>query len=149
MKLSTKGRYGLRLMIDLAVHYGEGPVLLREVARREEISEKYLSNLVNPLKARGLVEATRGVHGGYVLGKPPAEITMREIVEVLEGPLCLVDCVAKPAGCNRIPLCVARDLWSEVARGISQVLEKYTLADMVERQEAKREISLTTTTLSE
>ncbi len=79
MKLSTKGRYGVRLMIDLAAHYGEGPVLLREIAKREEISEKYLSNLVNPLKSMGLVEATRGVHGGYVLGKAPTEITMKEV----------------------------------------------------------------------
>jgi Rrf2 family protein len=139
MKLSTKGRYGLRLMIDLAAHYGEGPVLLREIAKREEISEKYLSNLVNPLKSRGLVEATRGVHGGYVLGKSPAEITMREIVEVLEGPLCLVDCVEKPSACNRVPVCVARDLWSEVSRGMSQILGKYTLAEMVVRQKAKRD----------
>ncbi len=139
MKLSTKGRYGVRLMIDLAIHYGEGPVLLREIAKREEISEKYLSNLVNPLKARGLVEATRGVHGGYVLGKRPAEITMKEIVEVLEGSLCLVDCVEKPAACDRVALCVARDLWSEAAQGIGRILGKYTLADMVLRQKAKRE----------
>jgi Rrf2 family protein len=139
MKLSTKGRYGVRLMIDLAIHYGEGPVLLREIAKREEISEKYLSNLVNPLKARGLVEATRGVHGGYVLGKRPGEITMKEIVEVLEGSLCLVDCVEKPAVCDRVALCVARDLWSEAAQGIGRILGKYTLADMVLRQKAKRE----------
>jgi Rrf2 family protein len=140
MKLSTKGRYGLRLMIDLAAHYGEGPVLLREIAKREEISEKYLSNLVNPLKSRGLVEATRGVHGGYVLGKAPADITMKEIVEVLEGTLCLVDCVEKPAACHRVPVCIARELWSEVAHAMSQILGKYTLAEMVARQKAKREI---------
>ena len=139
MKLSTKGRYGVRMMIDLAAHYGEGPILLREIAKREEISEKYLSNLVNPLKARGLVEATRGVHGGYVLGKRPAEITMKEIVEVLEGSLCLVDCVEKPAACDRVALCVARDLWSEAAQGIGRILGNYTLADMVRRQKAKRE----------
>jgi Rrf2 family cysteine metabolism transcriptional repressor len=139
MKLSTKGRYGVRLMIDLAIHYGEGPVLLREIAKREEISEKYLSNLVNPLKARGLVEATRGVHGGYVLGKRPVEITMKEIVEVLEGSLCLVDCVEKPAVCDRVEFCVARDLWSEAAQGIGRILGNYTLADMVLRQKAKRD----------
>jgi len=139
MKLSTKGRYGVRLMIDLAAHYGEGPVLLREIAKREEISEKYLSNLVNPLKAMGLVEATRGVHGGYVLGKAPTEITMKEIIEVLEGPLCLVDCVEKPVACNRVPFCIARDLWSEAAEGMSRIFRKYTLADMAVRQKAKRE----------
>ena len=139
MKLSTKGRYGVRLMIDLAQRYGEGPVLLREIAKREEISEKYLSNLVNPLKSLGLVEATRGVHGGYVLGRSPADITMQEIVEALEGPLCVVDCVEKPGTCSRVPLCGARDLWSEVAQGITQVLSRCTLAEMVERQKAKRE----------
>ena len=93
-------------------------MLLREIAKREEVSEKYLSNLVNPLKARGLVEATRGVHGGYVLGKGPSEITMKEIVEALEGSLCIVDCVEKPAACGRAAFCVARDLWSEAAQGL-------------------------------
>jgi Rrf2 family protein len=139
MKLSTKGRYGVRLMIDLAIHYGEGPVLLREIAKREEISEKYLSNLVNPLKTVGLVEATRGVHGGYTLGKEPSDITMKEIVEALEGSLCLVDCVEKLTTCDRAALCVARDLWSEAAQGIGRILGKYTLADMVMRQKAKQE----------
>lgn len=139
MKLSTKGRYGVRLMIDLAAHYGEGPILLREIAKREEISEKYLSNLVNPLKATGLVEATRGVHGGYVLAKSPDEITMQEIVEVLEGPLCLVDCVERRTACSRTSRCIAHDLWKETAEGMAQVLRKYTLADMVARQRAKRD----------
>ena len=139
MKLSTKGRYGVRLMIDLATRYGEGPILLREIAKREEISEKYLSNLVNPLKATGLVEATRGVHGGYVLAKPPDEITMQEIVEVLEGPFCLVDCVEKPAACNKTARCIAHDLWKETAEGMARVLKKYTLADMAARQKAKRD----------
>ncbi|MBE0556008.1 MAG: Rrf2 family transcriptional regulator [Proteobacteria bacterium] len=139
MKLSTKGRYGVRLMIDLAIRYGEGPVMLREIAKREEISEKYLSNLVNPLKAMGLVEATRGVHGGYMLGKEPSEITMKEIVEALEGSLRLVDCVEKPATCDRVAFCVARDLWNEAAQVVGLVLGKYTLADMVVLQKAKRE----------
>ncbi len=139
MKLSTKGRYGVRLMIDLAAHHGEGPVLLRDIAKRQAISEKYLSNLINPLKATGLLEATRGVHGGYVLGKAPADITMKEIVQAVEGPVCLVDCVGKPASCNRMPLCAAHELWSEAAEGMAEVLGKYTLADMVERQKSKRE----------
>jgi Rrf2 family protein len=139
MKLSTKGRYGVRMMIDLAAHYGEGPVLLRDIAKRQEISEKYLSNLIHPLKSTGLLEATRGVHGGYVLGKAPSKITMKEIVQVVEGPLCLVDCVEKPSLCSRVPHCVSRDLWLEAAEGIARVLEKYTLADMVERQKAKQD----------
>ncbi len=139
MKLSTKGRYGVRLMIELAAHYGEGPILLREIAKQEEISEKYLSNLVNPLKAKGLVEATRGVHGGYVLAKSPEKITMQEIVEALEGPLCLVDCVERPTVCSRTSRCSAHDLWTEMAEGMVQVLKTHTLADMVVRQKAKRD----------
>jgi Rrf2 family protein len=126
----------VRLMIDLATRYGEGPVLLREIAKRQEISEKYLSNLINPLKATGLLEATRGVHGGYVLGKPPNEISMKEIVQAVEGTMCLVDCVEKPAACSRVPLCISHELWKEAAEGINRVLEKYTLADMVVRQNA-------------
>jgi Rrf2 family protein len=139
MKLSTKGRYGVRLMIDLASHFGEGPVLLREISEREEISEKYLWNLINPLKAAGLVTATRGAHGGYILAKPPSKITMKDILRVLEGPLCLVDCVEKPSACNREPICPARDMWSEIADGIDRILITTTLADMAERQKAKRE----------
>lgn len=142
MKLSTKGRYGVRMMIDLAAHFGEGPVLLREIAKRQEISEKYLSNLINPLKATGLIEATRGVHGGYVLGKAPSEISMRDIFQAVEGPLCLVDCVEKPSSCGRTSLCIAHELWRETAEEMAQVLGKYTLADMVERQKTKREIAV-------
>ncbi len=139
MKLSTKGRYGVRLMIDLAGHYGEGPVLLRDIAKRQAISEKYLSNLINPLRSTGLIEATRGVHGGYVLGKAPSEINMRDIVQAVEGPLCLVDCVEKPTVCSRASLCIAHDLWKETAEGMARILGKYTLDDMVKRQKAKRE----------
>ncbi|MHB8827925.1 MAG: RrF2 family transcriptional regulator [Syntrophales bacterium] len=139
MKLSTKGRYGVRMMIDLAAHYGEGPVLLREIAKREEISEKYLSNLINPLKAMGFLEATRGLHGGYTLGKAPSQITMKEIIEVLEGPISLVDCVEKPGICISSSVCITRDLWKEAADSLARVFEKYTLADMVARQKAKRD----------
>jgi Rrf2 family protein len=139
MKLSTKGRYGVRLMIDLASHYGEVPVLLREISGREEISEKYLWHLINPLKTAGLVTATRGAHGGYILAKPPSRITLKEILQVLEGPMCLVDCVEKPSTCSRVPVCSARDMWSEIADGIDLILTTTTLADMAERQKTKRE----------
>jgi len=138
MKLSTKGRYGVRLMIDLACHYGEGPVLLREISEHEEISEKYLWHLINPLKAAGLVTATRGAHGGYILAKHPSRITMKEILQVLEGHMCLMDCVEKPSACHRVPICSARDMWSEIACGIDRILTTTTLADMAERQKVKK-----------
>lgn len=137
MKLSTRGRYGVRLMLDLALHDGEGPVLLREIAQRQEISEKYLWQLINPLKAAGLINSLRGAHGGYILGKPPGEINLMQILTVLEGSLCLVDCVDHPSGCDRSAACISRDIWSEASRGILNVFESMTLEKMVEEHAKK------------
>jgi Rrf2 family protein len=139
MKLSTKGRYGVRLMLDLAAHYGEGPVLLKEISRREDISEKYLWQLINPLKSVGLIHATRGAHGGYVLAKAPSEITVKDIFEVVEGPICLVDCIEKPATCKRSDFCIARDLWGDASKALAETLAKTTLASLVERQKDKKQ----------
>jgi len=137
MKLSTRGRYGVRLMLDLALHYGEGPILLRDIAERQEISEKYLWQLINPLKTTGLVNSLRGAHGGYVLGKPPEAISIKAILQILEGPLCLVDCVDNPALCERSLSCISRDIWGEASKNMQQTLEDTTLAAMVERQKEK------------
>ena len=129
----------MRLMLDLALHEGEGPVLLREIAKRQEISEKYLWQLINPLKAAGLINSLRGAHGGYVLAKKPAEINLKQILAVLEGSLCLVDCVENPLGCDRSPGCITRDVWSEASKGILNVLESMTLTKMVEGHLKKAE----------
>ena len=137
MKLSTRGRYGVRLMLDLALHYGEGPILLRDIAERQEISEKYLWQLINPLKTTGLVNSLRGAHGGYVLGKSPEAISLKAILQILEGPLCLVDCVDNPALCERSLSCICRDIWGEASKNMQQTLEDTTLAAMVERQKEK------------
>jgi Rrf2 family protein len=141
MKLSTRGRYGVRLMLELALHYGEGPILLKEIAERQEISEKYLWQLINPLKTTGLVTSQRGAHGGYSLGKAPEIITVKEILQILEGPLCLVDCVDNPSFCERAPSCISRDIWGEVSKNMKQILENTTLAAMVERQKHKAEVN--------
>lgn len=140
MKLSTKGRYGVRLMLDLATHYGEGPVLLKEISKREDISEKYLWHLINPLKSAGLIHATRGVHGGYELAKVPDKISVKDILRIVEGPLCLVDCVEKPSTCERSSFCIARDLWGETSQALADSLEKTTLASLVERQKDKKKL---------
>jgi Rrf2 family protein len=137
MKLSTRGRYGVRLMLDLALHYGEGPILLKDISKRQEISEKYLWQLINPLKTMGLISSTRGSHGGYVLAKSPGEISLKEIVRVLEGSLCLVDCVENPSLCERSQTCTSRDIWSEASNQLSQMLESMTLDKMVARQKSK------------
>ncbi len=137
MKMSTKGRYGVRLMLDLALHSGEGPVLLKDIAQRQGISEKYLWSLINPLKTVGLVRSIRGARGGYRLAKEPAEISLKDIMCVLEGPLCLVDCVENPSSCKRSPTCITRDVWCEASQGFLKTLEAMTLETMVDRHKVK------------
>ena len=137
MKLSTRGRYGVRLMLDLALHYGEGPIFLKDIAERQGISGKYLWQLINPLKAMGLISSQRGAHGGYILGKAPESISVKEILQILEGSLCLVDCVDNPALCERSLSCISRDIWGEASKNMQQTLEDTTLAAMVERQKEK------------
>ncbi len=137
MKLSTRGRYGVRLMMDLAIHCGAGPVLLKDIAQRQGISEKYLWQLINPLKTAGLVNSLRGAHGGYVLGRTADDISLREILQVLEGPLCLVDCVDDPSVCERSPSCVSRDIWGEASKNLLQTLAQTTLAGMVAKEKRR------------
>jgi Rrf2 family protein len=137
MKLSTRGRYGVRLMLELALHYGEGPILLKDIAGRQGISEKYLWQLINPLKTAGLVNSLRGARGGYMLGKAPEAVSLKEILQILEGSLCLVDCVDNPALCERSPSCISREIWGEASKNMQQTLEDTTLAVMVEKQKEK------------
>jgi len=137
MKLSTKGRYGVRLMIDLASQYGKGPIALKDIAKRQEISEKYLWHLISPLKHAGLINAVRGAFGGYVLAKSPKDINLKDIVSVVEGPICIVDCVDNASLCNRASKCAARDIWSYTAKQIQNVLAGFTLDKMVAKQKNK------------
>jgi Rrf2 family cysteine metabolism transcriptional repressor len=140
MKLSTRGRYGLRALLDLAVHRGEGLVLLKDIARRQEVSLPYLEHLIAPLIAAGLVKSTRGARGGVLLLKPPADIRLSEVVQVLEGPIAPVDCLNNPALCHRSAFCVTRDIWVELKEAMSQVLDSTTLQDLVERQRQKGQV---------
>lgn len=137
MKLSTKGRYSVRLMLDLALHYGEGPILLKDIARRQDISEKYLWQLIPPLKNVGLVTSFRGAHGGYTLAKAPENISLKDIVTAVEGPLHFVDCVDDASLCIRAETCVSRDLWGEVTHKILDVLASYTLDQLAQKQREK------------
>jgi len=137
MKISTKGRYGMRAMVDLAIHYGEGPVLLKDIAKRQQLSERYLEQLVLTLKAAGLVKSIRGARGGFMLNKAPSEINLSQIFQVLEGPLGLVECVDDPASCSRIDSCVTRDVWQELKDGIISILDSKTLQDLAEQQTLK------------
>ncbi len=139
MKLSTRSRYGVRLMLELALSESREPVYLKDIARNEEISEKYLSLIIIPIKSAGLVRSTRGAHGGYTLAKPPSEITLREVVELLEGDTCLVDCVKNSSACPRAGTCASRDLWSMVSEKIARTLDAITLEDLARMSRDKGE----------
>ncbi len=127
-------------MFDLALHYGEGAVTLKNVARREGISEKYLSHLISPLRNAGLITATRGAHGGYALAKPPHLISLKEILLILEGSMNLVECTDQPSLCRRSANCVAREVWKEVSERMLQALASFTLEEMLEKQKVKKEV---------
>ncbi|OPY15154.1 MAG: HTH-type transcriptional regulator CymR [Syntrophus sp. PtaU1.Bin005] len=139
MKLSTRGRYGLRFMLDLALHYNQGPIFLKDIAQRQGISEKYLWHLIHPLKAGGLIRSNRGAHGGYFLAKAPSEINLKEIMQSVEGSLALVDCVDNDSVCQRAQTCITRDIWQEATRVMLHTLESLTLDAMVKRQTEKEE----------
>jgi len=124
-------------MLELASHYGEGSIELKEIARKENISLKYLEQVINPLRAAGLVKTIRGSKGGYSLAKPPSEICLYDVVETLEGPLNLLECLRDPKVCQKVPSCVTRDIWREVSDSISKIFYSITLEDMVNRKREK------------
>ena len=123
-------------MLDLALH-----AKVKDVAGRQGISEKYLWQIVAPLKSAGLVEAVRGAHGGYRLARPPRKLTVRDIVEVLEGGIVLVDCAPRPEVCDRAADCVARELWKSLGETLAAAMEAVTLADLAERHERRHKKS--------
>ena len=125
-------------MLELALLYGEGPVLLKDVASRQDIPTSYLENLMGALRAAGLIATVRGMHGGYYLAKPPSEIRLGQIIAALEGSVAPVDCVDDPKHCRRAESCVARDIWSEVKQAIEGVLESTTLEELVRRHREKQ-----------
>ena len=137
MKISTKIRYGARAMLELASHYGEGPIELKEIARKENISLKYLEQVINPLRMAGLVKAIRGSRGGYSLAKSPSEICLYDVIETLEGPLNLIECLHDSKVCQKVPSCVTREIWKEVSDTISKIFYSVTLEDMVNRKREK------------
>jgi Rrf2 family protein len=137
MRISTRARYGLRFTLELAANYGKGPLYLKYVARSQEISEKYLSQIVIDLKAAHLIDGLRGVHGGYVLARAPSEINVYDVVSVLEGDLALVDCTRNSALCTRASHCVTQEVWHKLSQVIMETLEAITLADLLERQREK------------
>jgi Rrf2 family protein len=129
MHMSTRGRYGVRLMVALALNYGNGTTLLRDVARREGISEKYLGQIVIPLKNAGLILSQRGSRGGYALARPE-ELTVKDVVEAIEGKIAAVLCVHDPEACARATSCVATQVWKQLSADIERSLSSFTLAGL-------------------
>ncbi|HEY8477856.1 MAG TPA: Rrf2 family transcriptional regulator [Chloroflexota bacterium] len=133
MRISSRSHYGLRAMTELAKAYHQGPLPLSEIAQVEHLPLPYLEQVIATLREAGLVEATRGRHGGYRLSRPPAQITVGEVVRVLEGPIALVDCVADDyvaGSCEVETKCVSRVVWQRVKDSINSVLNSTTLADL-------------------
>jgi len=134
MKLSTRTRYGLRAILELAASQGEAPLQIKIIAHRQEISVKYLEQLMAILKSAGLVRSIRGSKGGYLLAKGPNRIKLSDVFNALEGPSAItVECLENENYCARAADCVARQLWAEVEAAIENVLQSITLQDLVDR----------------
>jgi len=139
MKISTKGRYALRLMVDLAIAGSPAPISLKDVAARQNLSDKYLEQIVTPLSHAGLVRSVRGAGGGYLLTRKPEEYTVGDILRPLEGDLAPVECATDATYCDRCGQCVTLELWQDIHRAVSQVVDNTTLADLVERARSKQD----------
>ena len=132
MKISTKGRYALRLMLDIALNSKGDAISLRDVAKRQEISDKYLEQIVTPLARAGLLRSVRGAGGGYLLTRDPKEYTVGDILRPLEGSLAPVSCVDGSDCCGRAEQCVTVDIWRNIQEAVNGVVDHTTLADLVE-----------------
>jgi len=142
MKISTKGRYGLRILMDLALHQSEKPRLIRDIAKSQQISEKYISRLVIALRKAGMIRSVRGVNGGFHIAMKPEDITLLNVIEVMEGPLSIVDCVSTPKCCAHSKDCAPREVWCSLNENIRTLMSGTTLADILasyERQNKNRE----------
>ena len=137
MKVSSRGRYGTRLLLDIAMHRKEEPVLLKDIAARQNLPLSYLEHLIAPLIAGGIIRSTRGAKGGISLAKPPSEIRLSQVINILEGSMAPVECLNRPEVCELAKVCATRDIWGEVKQAIDSVLEANTLEDLVEKQKRK------------
>ena len=141
MKLSTKGRYGLRALIDLAQHGKEGPVSITSIAERQEISERYLEQLMSKMKKAGLIRSIRGAQGGYVLAKNLEEVSVGDILRALEGDLNPVECSGflSEGGCQAADNCVTKYVWQRINDSINQTVDEMNLKALVEVGETLKE----------
>ena len=125
------------MLLELALHNGEGPILLRDIAQRQQIPLQYLEHLITPLIAGGIVRSIRGARGGILLARAPEEIKLSEALQLLEGSITPSECINNPEVCTRSKFCVTRDVWNELKKAMDGVLESTTVQDLVERQKRK------------
>jgi Rrf2 family transcriptional regulator, cysteine metabolism repressor len=138
LKLSTKGRYASRALLELALRKSSEPVLLREIAKSQEMSEKYLERIMSALVSAGFVQSLRGQHGGFILARQPSEITLSQVLAAAEGPLNPVPCVGNPKACSRSAGCATRDVWTRLKESVASVLDSVTLEDLVRMHRDKQ-----------
>jgi len=143
--MSTRTRYAIRSMMQLAMKSSNEPAQLHTIAEGQQLSLKYLEQIVRPLRLAGLIVSERGSSGGYRLGRPASQITALDIVQAVEGPLSVAECVGRPGMCRRSPACIARDLWCDVGTAIGRVLGGTTLAHLAKRQGSASDSSARTT----
>ncbi|WP_432401108.1 RrF2 family transcriptional regulator [Wukongibacter sp. M2B1] len=134
MRLSTKGRYGLKAMFELALSYGDGPTPLNTIAQKRNISVHYLEQLFATLRKAGLVKSIRGAQGGYILADKPENITVGDVLRTLEGPIAPSDCVIEneESDCSRVDYCITRVIWEKIKESIDSVIDSISLQDMVD-----------------
>jgi Rrf2 family protein len=137
MRASAKTRYAMEAMVDMAMQAGGGPVALRKIAQRQEISQNYLEQIFMQLRAAGIVRSVRGAGGGFVLGKSPSDIRMAEIAAVFEGPIDLIGCASDASRCSRSVSCAVRQIWVEVGECMKKALDSVTLQDVADLQATK------------
>jgi len=138
MRLSTRTRYGVRAMLELAIREGSTPVSTREIADKQHISPKYLEAVLTAVRKAGLVRSVRGAGGGHVLARSATEITLREVFEVLEGAEAFVPCTSDPTLCDRVGECVAREVWADMYAASMAALEAITLAELAQRAKERQ-----------
>ena len=132
MKLSTRSRYGARILVDLARHTDQGPVQIGEISKRQDISVKYLEQLIRPLKQASMVTSVRGPKGGHLLAKKPEEISLGQIVRLFEGQSELVECISNPEQCNMSDDCQVRLAWKDATRVLYEKLDNTSIADLLD-----------------
>ncbi len=140
MKISTRGRYGLRILLDLALHDNGSPRMIRDIAGSQRISEKYISRLIIDLRRAGMVKSIRGSRGGYRIARYPKNLTVLDVIEVMEGPVSIIDCVTTES-CDRQRGCAVRSIWCDMNNQIRSALAAVTLQDVIDRQRENEEMA--------